>query len=474
MTLIYLLRVKGALGTITRGHEISYQSGFWQKWWPASYVVGGPVGVHGEWYMCAVMISHERWFCFCSAGGGASATEGEEEGLMATALLTSGSRREGRSGSRRETMTETLKCRKIGCMSGILHLLHSPSRKRLTLAKNQDKTVTSPTKPKSTPHKIKSPARTSSGKKTRTIRASDIPPPDGTDLRRFSCDVPRSPTITPDIRRCNSINSPETLRRPPALVARLMGLDDFPAEESPAEKRRKLITALQKCDEDLKALKRIIEAARESDDQRRRLTASGEPESAKRENESNESPSVSEKSGASSGSTSVSDGESSTTLLLPVSETCSEQPSPVSVLDGAIFSPVADDNTSSPTTYSDKGDVRCGSKAKEEPINRIFFHVRSAIDEPSVRVYHREEDEPFRHLVSTTAYPRRISYFWGSKEKTETVNEVWKDGVWEEKWELGRICVSLEGHILGGLVEETITELGCSIPLDKCRKRLIF
>ncbi|XP_068663646.1 uncharacterized protein [Aristolochia californica] len=389
---------------------------------------------------------------------------------MATALLTSGSRREGRSGSRRETVTESLKCRKIGCMSGILHLLHSPSRKRLTLAKNQDKTVISPTKSKPS-SKSKSPARTSAGNKsTRTIRASDIAP-DGLELRRFSCDVPRSPTITPEIRRCNSINSPETLRRPPALVARLMGLDDFPAEESPAEKRRKLITALQKCDADLKALKRIVEAARQTEDQRRKsMSEDHEGLSARESVRQNLQESSAMESHSKNGTSLESCASDSETLPLSeksCGETNSEQPSPVSVLDGAIFSP--DDNRYS---TSDKGDVRC-NKLKEEAMNRSFFH-RASMDKSSARNYQREEDEPFEHLASTITFPRRRSYFWGSKEMIQTVNEIWKDGIWEEKWELGRICVSLEGHIFGGLVEEMITELECSIPLDKCRKRLIF
>ncbi|XP_068658549.1 uncharacterized protein [Aristolochia californica] len=380
---------------------------------------------------------------------------------MATALFTSGSRREGRSGSRRETVTESLKCRKIGCMSGILHLLHSPSRKRLTLAKNQDKTVISSTKSKP-PSKIKSSARTSAGKKsTRTIRASDIAA-DGIELRRFSCDVPRSPTITPAIRRCNSINSSETLRRPPALVAQLMGLDDFPAEDSTAEKRRKLITALQKCDADLKDLKRIIETARQTEDQRRK-SVSEDPEGSPAREDLQESSARERhsKTGASLGS-SASDMDILPLCEKSCGETNSEQPSPVSVHDGAIFSP---DYNCSPT--SDKGDVRC-TNLKEEAMNRSFFH-RDSMDEPSVRVYQREEDEPFKHLAFTMTFPRRRSNFWGSKEMIETVNKVWKDGIWEEKWELGKICISMEDHIFGGLVEEMITELGYSIPLDKWR-----
>jgi hypothetical protein len=81
------------------------------------------------------------------------------------------------------------------------------------------------------------------------------------DLRRFSCDMQRSPTLPADIRR-----SPQNFPNPPALVARLMGLEAMP--ESAADKRRKLLGALEKCNEDLNALKKIIEAVQSSERQK--------------------------------------------------------------------------------------------------------------------------------------------------------------------------------------------------------------
>jgi hypothetical protein len=91
---------------------------------------------------------------------------------------------------------------------------------------------------------------------------------DGTaiDLRRFSCDMQRSPTLPADIRR-----SPQNFPTPPALVARLMGLEAMP--ESAADKRRKLLGALEKCNEDLIELKKIIEAVQLSE--RQKSTATG-------------------------------------------------------------------------------------------------------------------------------------------------------------------------------------------------------
>lgn len=97
-------------------------------------------------------------------------------------------------------------------------------------------------------------------------------------FRRLSCDdvVPRSPTLPAEIRRSNSVNSTENFpRTPPALVARLMGLEEAPQSkplmsaliptESATEKRRKLLGALEKCDEDLKALKKIIDTVRSAE-----------------------------------------------------------------------------------------------------------------------------------------------------------------------------------------------------------------
>ena len=82
--------------------------------------------------------------------------------------------------------------------------------------------------------------------------------------------MPRSPTLPQEIRRLSPAKpqSPPVESRCPALVARLMGLEAVPAAspvESAEEKRRRLLGALQRCDEDLKALKKIIEAVRSAD-----------------------------------------------------------------------------------------------------------------------------------------------------------------------------------------------------------------
>lgn len=83
------------------------------------------------------------------------------------------------------------------------------------------------------------------------------------EMRRISQNVPRSPTLPPEMRR-SSLSTVDSPRKSSTLMARLMGLDDIPviSPASAAEKRRKLLGALDKCDQDLNTLKQIIDAVR--------------------------------------------------------------------------------------------------------------------------------------------------------------------------------------------------------------------
>lgn len=70
---------------------------------------------------------------------------------------------------------------------------------------------------------------------------------------RVSCNtitMPRSPTIPAEIRQ-----------QTPAIIARLMGLEEMPDDHS-RQKRQQLLGALEKCDQDLKALKKMIDVVR--------------------------------------------------------------------------------------------------------------------------------------------------------------------------------------------------------------------
>ncbi|OEL21205.1 hypothetical protein BAE44_0017774 [Dichanthelium oligosanthes] len=180
--------------------------------------------------------------------------------------------------------------RSIGCMAGLLRLIspyhRSHHRKRLT-AKNNAAQASAPPSQPSSPTKKNAAAAASPSPAPSPVKPTQQPQPQPQPLagvrRRRSCDAPRSPTIAPEHRR-SSCDSPR--QPPPAIVARLMGLEESAppspaaaaprpvvptrpppppppqAAETAAEKRRKLLGALEKCDEDLKTLRRIIAAVR--------------------------------------------------------------------------------------------------------------------------------------------------------------------------------------------------------------------
>lgn len=153
-------------------------------------------------------------------------------------------------------------------------------------------------------------------------------------IRRYSCEVPRSPTLPAKIRRSNSVNSQQNSRAAPALVARLMGLEEatstmstmtkamqLPDYSSAAEKRRQLLGALEKCDQDLKALKKIIDAVRSAERFRfRAATVFGSSEGY---------------------DDSADHGRKWFRLVKGLEVNNAEQPSPVSVLDEFTRSPLS-------------------------------------------------------------------------------------------------------------------------------------
>ncbi|GMN60836.1 hypothetical protein TIFTF001_029921 [Ficus carica] len=188
------------------------------------------------------------------------------------------------SSSHRENAAEKLHAKAVGCMSGFFHLVsgsHSRRRKFLTFGKKQEKNTKHDSSPKI--ENENSPPLMVTGQ---TKLAKDLENKATINvLKRFSCEVPRSPTLPAEIRRSNSVNSQKNFRAPPTLMARLMGLEEAPAATPKAlsprsstsanirtappseysgadQKRRQLIGALEKCDRDLKALKKVIDAVR--------------------------------------------------------------------------------------------------------------------------------------------------------------------------------------------------------------------
>ncbi|MED6196316.1 hypothetical protein PIB30_046352 [Stylosanthes scabra] len=165
------------------------------------------------------------------------------------------------SSSRRENAPEKIHAKTIGCMSGILHLISGSNRR-------QRRFLTFGNKKNSKNNASSAVSSVAAGEKSKEQRTSEVTAGRNS---RLPCEVPRSPTLPAEIRlssRSTKPQSPTAESRSPALVARLMGLEAAPAaspEESVAEKRRKLLGALQRCDEDLKALKMIIEAVQLTD-----------------------------------------------------------------------------------------------------------------------------------------------------------------------------------------------------------------
>ncbi|KAL5723491.1 hypothetical protein ACHQM5_006886 [Ranunculus cassubicifolius] len=285
----------------------------------------------------------------------------------------------------------------IGCMSGIFNFVSKYQRRRkfLTAGEKKQKTVVAPPV-QQLPEKIKL-----------------------AELGRFSCDIKRSPTIPSDIRRSESSKSPDMV----AQLIRSNGILAVDSPESVAEKRRKLMESLQKCEEDLNSLKLIIEAVRSTD----HLLSS----TAKRRVDGLDSPEI-------------------TKECLIVNSV--QKPSPDSVLD----------ISSSPSPVSER------SQNHDTNVEAL----------PRVSNY-KDDDERYAYLSSTKPITKTSLAlpFWSSKK--ESVDEVFHEAVWEERWELERIGAMLEDYMFGDLIEETITDLRClhntyTLPFEACRRRLSF
>ncbi|KAJ1392386.1 DUF3741-associated sequence motif [Sesbania bispinosa] len=338
------------------------------------------------------------------------------------------------SSSRRETTPEKIHGKTIGCMSGILHFISNSnsrrSRRLLTFGKKQVKN-----------HGSSASAANSQPENAEVEKAGDVA---AGRNPRSSCEVPRSPTLPAEIRRSIPATAVENRRDSPALVARLMGLEAVPDAspvESVAEKRQKLLGALQRCDEDLKALKKIIEAVRSSD-----TPPSRSP-----------SPVVVSQSAGGFGD-----------KIKTVSEVkCSmvngeqQQPSPVSVLDEFTRSPLSPSYQSGRHSFAriQQQKQHLLKKPGEEEISSTYFYERMTNELVNKKV--NEEDR---------------SVMWSSKAMIKSVDEVCRDVAWGEKRELGRIGLALQDYIYRDLIEEIVRELGCfyTLPFESCKRRLCF
>ncbi|BAT85034.1 hypothetical protein LR48_Vigan03g204500 [Vigna angularis] len=328
------------------------------------------------------------------------------------------------SSSRRETPPEKLHAKTIGCMSGILHFISSSnarrSRRFLTFGKRQiNKNSTPAAAENSRPENAKAAA----------------------SERKLSSEVPRSPTLPAEIR-CSIVKAPpeESRREGPAIVARLMGLEAASAPtDSVAEKRQKLLGALQRCDEDLKALKKIIESVRLADPPRQ-----------------SPSPAV-----ASVGLDDKLRTVSEVKCSVVNGDQQQQQPSPVSVLDEFTRSPLSPSCPSGRHSFAriQQQKQQLLKKPGEEEISSTYIYERMTCESG----YKKVSDED--HLV-----------MWSSKAMIKSVDEVCRDVDWGEKRELGRIGLALQDYICKDLIEEIVRDLGCfyTLPFEACRRRLCF
>ncbi|KAI3926885.1 hypothetical protein MKX01_032800 [Papaver californicum] len=436
----------------------------------------------------------------------------------------------------KKTTSSSVNHKSIGCMSGIFHLVsrYQHRRKLLTNSssssekqekcnnnKNNNSSVQAQLNPKSESQLAPKPKQTLVSDQKTTLSPSLT----DSDMKRFSFDSPRSPTIPSEIRLSVNVNSKSNVdsdhqnqQRSPALVARLMGLDDFPptpssssSSPSPSEKRRKLMVALEKCDEDLKTLKNIIDTIRSTNDSHSRTSPMGPGIHHTSTNgvvktDSSELQTVNVNDGA------ISEMKNSITKKKKLfgddesmngadsmmkAKSCSEfnssggsnnsdevdQPSPISVLE----------LISSPPPPLMLPHQQTGEKLKKlrEDGNSFSFFQRIAF-ETLPRISGRRLSSEFssttltnRSLLSSTSAFQNDRC---KKTKVEIVNEACLDAVCGERWELGRIGVVLEDYMFNELIDETVRELllGCcstytniiysssSVPYGSCKKKLCF
>ncbi|GAB4844003.1 hypothetical protein Ancab_013967 [Ancistrocladus abbreviatus] len=415
-------------------------------------------------------------------------------------LRSSSGRRETVPGGDQNTAATThhRHAKTIGCVAGIFQLVSSKyqnRRKFLTFGRKQEKqeAVSSKKKPKAASEPVVTPPTSQQDNIDAKIKKED----ECRELRRLSCEVPRSPTIPPEIRRSISFNSPEnttntTTRSSPALVARLMGLDEVPTPSTPAtpesaaEKRRKLLGALEKCDKDLKALRRIIEAVRSSELYQtsptppRKLPMVGgrSPERIRR---------VCVESGGNlhrfnfevkqclpPSSTMKGGGGFERGVKKSAVELSGEQPSPVSVLDEFNWSPLS--ISPSPPKHNRNGRMpqqqqqQSRRKPGEDEIASLRFLDRAS----------RATTCSFHPKVDQTAGTAPAA--WSSKSAMiDTVNEVCKDIAWGQGREVVKVALVIQDSICRDLIDEISREMAChnlynssSLPFQTCKRKHCF
>ncbi|CAN6443292.1 unnamed protein product [Victoria cruziana] len=370
----------------------------------------------------------------------------------------------------------------VGCMSGIFYLLqgHRLDQKRITQAAKPDRVLTSNT---SQFKELVTTHFSGNAEKQKKISSKQPEPKlpaaaPASDPRRLSCNnVPRSPTLPQEMRRRSSESSgKEKLHRQPGVVARLMGLQDLPdavvrrpdRQETTSEKRRRILGALEKCEEDLHTLKKIIEAIHVVEKCGRKpvLPVTSPPKAAVEMNH---------KGGGGCAKGEPCNFLTSSTERSPLHgrrcmEPSSEQPSPVSVLDDSAFSS-HDELTPLKNQEESRGAKDIGSSNSFPILKETDKYQRLVAD-----AYAKPCEAASARENSGT--PRKTPYMKAIEE--EELTEVMKQSARKERLELERIGTILEAHIFCALLEEMVAELRlprrpvASMASLRCRKRLYY
>ncbi|KAI4363946.1 hypothetical protein MLD38_020101 [Melastoma candidum] len=354
-----------------------------------------------------------------------------------SALLSSSSSYRERNG--RAESSKDLQGKGVGCMSGFFHIVfkYQNKRKSLTYGKKHENII-------AVPVTVAEPPRATAAVPEKAGSISDAKSTNcDKRCRVMDHEMPRSPTIQPEIRlHSGSLSSPRAVTSPLTLPGTLMGLsceadgeEAKGASETAAEKRRKLLGALEKCDEDLKALKRTIDVVMQSEVGDRKLV-----------------------------------GE--------------ESPSPLLVLDWPRISSEKNIRSSIDIAKAKAHQLR----KKRGGTDQEDTSATNGTPCHSIRLLERITNEPFsaasrlsnRDKLAVAAAGTSTSSR-PSKAMTESVEQVCRDVTLGERREAGRIGVALHDHICRELIEETIHEMGSSgqsdrgqLPFEACRRRLVF
>ncbi|XP_031495637.1 uncharacterized protein LOC116261146 [Nymphaea colorata] len=371
----------------------------------------------------------------------------------------------------------------VGCLSAIFRLLHGRihgRRKRLTQAGKTEQSCTHREEFEEVATNAHSTRNADQNQKKTVPRQSEpklMLASSDDSCKSINFDGSQSTMLTAEhinqqALEAAGVPSEEQSRRP-SVVARLMGLEDFPVKqlagrtENASEMRDLILGALQKCDEEVRALRRIIEVLQSVERHDYRLVAPSRVVAA----HTDSGRFVGRRRGQREKYVPM-DLKVKPEIQSPMKCTqfnC-EQPSPVSVLD---------DRSSfhcqgrMPT----KGYWRKYDKEQRPDVNNVISRSNSMNGKGSYQCHNLIRDAYAKPFGGAT-----IS---GASIKLTSTHDVGADlegvegSAGKESFilELERIALALETEIFGSLLEESISELGfaCrrpSLRFFRCRRRL--